>query len=701
MRTSQSWMGCVFVVAATLGVFGAEPLAAAPKPARFESFERHFPNCVGLVSLRDWSQLSKVSAEDPAVRFERRRRAKKSAMRIPPDVVCRSQAHHFLRLPESAFAEGPGPGGPGALTGFDGAVGGNEVLDGGVEGYQGETHLTVDPNNPLRLVAGANTSYKDSNPACQAPAPNASKTLGTIALYFSEDAGASWTYRCAPWPSSLTGGIAGATKFIGSDPSMAFDSFGNAYAAYMLISATENDSLASIVVARSTDSGQTWVPWGTAASWGSNDKVMMAIDTKVFTNRVYLIWSRDAGAGDLTRIAWSENGTSWHTDSFAPNQENDDQLGGHLAIGDDGKVYAMWNSVTSTNGGDRVWFSKSTDGGDAWSNPVNVYSVSMSSYPNTDLVPHPAAQNVRGINPFPTVAISNSSVFKNRLYVTYCDGHQIGSNPDGTWKIDNDIFTRYSSDGGASWSNPVKVNDDLNDKTQMLPWMAVDQSDGTVNVAWLDARSSNPNKLVKVYYARSTDGGVSFEPNIGLSKASSDFANAGTITTNENSIDNVVADKNQYGDYIGVAAANRQVWVAWPDSRQFFPSSTSNPKKEDIASVRLVNCSPPTFTATPTATVQFPTWPVQVSWSPATAWGTNATSGAYTIYRYTGAGCTGRPAYVANVAAGTTSKNDYPPTGGVYSYRVSAINNCPGTVLTPMRVLSECSNAATYTQIQF
>lgn len=688
------------VVAFGVAALGASPLRAAPKPTRLVSFEHHFPSCVGLVSARDLAKLSKTAVEDPAVAFERQRRKKKSAMRIPPDVVCRSQAFRFLRLPESAFADDHGA--PRGYRGDDAAVGDNEVLADGVDAYQGEAHLAVDPNNPLHLVAGANTSFKDPNSACQAPAPNAAKTLGTIALYFSTDGGQSWIYRCAPWPASLTGGISGATKFLGSDPAVAFDAEGNAYAAYMLISATAaNNSQAAIVVARSTDDGNTWTPWGTASSWGGNDKVMIAIDTKIHLNRVYLIWSRDTGTGNLTRISWSEDGSTWHPFSFGPNADSDDQLGGSLAVGDDGKVYAMWNSASDLGAGDRAWFSASTDGGDSWSNPSNVYSVSLSSYPNTALVPHPAAQNLRGVNPFPTLAISHAAVFKNRLYVTYCDGHQIGTNPDGSYKIDTDVFTRFSSNGGATWSDPVKVNDDLNDRTQMLPWMAVDQTDGTVNVAWLDARSSNPNKLIKAYYARSTDGGASFEPNRALSKATADFANSATITTNENSLDNVKADSNQYGDYIGVAAANRQVWVAWPDSRQFFPSSTTNPKKEDIASVRVVQCSAPVFLSTPTATVQFSTWPVQVAWSAVVVWGTNATSGAYTVYRYTGAGCTGRPVLVANLAAGTTSKNDYPPESGIYSYRVSAINNCPGTILTPMRVLSPCSNAAAYTQIQF
>ena len=54
----------------------------------------------------------------------------------------------FYRLPGASERAG------GALLPtltVDGAVGGNEVLDGGVEGYQGEAHLAVDPNDPLAM----------------------------------------------------------------------------------------------------------------------------------------------------------------------------------------------------------------------------------------------------------------------------------------------------------------------------------------------------------------------------------------------------------------------------------------------------------------------------------------------------------------------------------------------------------------------
>src|SRR4029077_19045535 len=79
-------------------------------------------------------------------------------------------------------------------------IGGNVDL-GGVQEYQGEVAIAVNPINSNQLVAGANTFFPD--PKCQPPSGSDD---GPQALYGSSDGGVSWTYACAPWPSSLTQG---------------------------------------------------------------------------------------------------------------------------------------------------------------------------------------------------------------------------------------------------------------------------------------------------------------------------------------------------------------------------------------------------------------------------------------------------------------------------------------------------------------
>src|SRR5438876_11565736 len=68
-----------------------------------------------------------------------------------------------------------------------------------------------------------------------------------------------------------------------------------------------------------------------------------------------------------------------------------------------------------------------------------------------------------------------------------------------------------SRDGGASLSEPTRVNDDplKNGKVQFFTWMSVDPIDGSVNVIFYDRRDTEA-ALTKLTLARSIDGGRSF-----------------------------------------------------------------------------------------------------------------------------------------------------------------------------------------------
>src|SRR3979409_2540297 len=100
--------------------------------------------------------------------------------------------------------------------------------------------------------------------------------------------------------------------------------------------------------------------------------------------------------------------------------------------------------------------------------------------------------------------------------------------------------------------------------------------------------------------ARPPDGGVTFEPNALLTDGGSVWRNNVNFA-DENSVDNTTFNGNQYGDYAGIAALNRQVpplWTAW---RSFFPTADPQAptRREDNATVTLTNCSAPTTVAAP------------------------------------------------------------------------------------------------------
>ncbi|MEM9024361.1 MAG: sialidase family protein, partial [Bacteroidota bacterium] len=76
--------------------------------------------------------------------------------------------------------------------------------------------------------------------------------------------------------------------------------------------------------------------------------------------------------------------------------------------------------------------------------------------------------------------------------------------------VDNtDIWVTRSTDGGDTWSEPTRVNDDAGKAHQFFSWMAVDQTTGYLYVVFYDRRNHAEHET-DVYLAYSTDGGASF-----------------------------------------------------------------------------------------------------------------------------------------------------------------------------------------------
>jgi hypothetical protein len=650
--------------------------------------------CRGILK-QEILDLVNNAAEDPAQTFEKNRRAHPHMIMMPAPIDCASKLWQALNRNAHLLNFAKVPTGTEALSlrqdrvapDFDlralaASVGNNIDPNGGVEGYQGENAISIDPNNPQHMIAHSNTFFRDAN--CVSPTGGAANTYGTMALFGSTDGGGTWTYNCAPWPAAITGGVPSAIAWFGSDPALAWDSQGRAYACYMLISEDASGNAgASIVVARSANNGTSWQSLGTVVNRISNttnldDKQMFAIDNSTgqahsFPGRLYVIWDE----GNAERVAHSDDGVTWTTVALPSNTA---AIGGNVVVGADGTVYVIWTRYNV----ETIVFSKSTDGGATWTTPAVIATIALQSFGSNNT---PPAQDQRGINGFGSIDVDRNaaSPFFGNLYVAFPDF------PTGTTTgPDLNTYVVTSTNGGTSWSTRTKVNDDTFGATQFFPWLAVDQSDGTVNVSWYDTRLDPFNRKTQAFYARSSNGGVSFEPNILVMDGGVNWRN-NVNYADENSTDNTAYNGNQYGDYSGIAALNRQVHPLWTDSRMFFPAAdTQSPtRREDNATAAIVNCSAPSAIAAPN--VNPTTAPsVVVSWSAPAGWGTNATSGTYSVYRNTSAVFPGGAPLASNLTSTT-----YVDTTGIlsttYFYFVRARNNCPGTTLTPMTTDSPAS----------
>src|SRR5437899_9878880 len=114
------------------------------------------------------------------------------------------------------------------------------------------------------------------------------------------------------------------------------------------------------------------------------------------------------------------------------------------------------------------------------------------------------------------------------LYVTWSDdrakagmfpGVTVGPRSSGYacptgLSTDTDVFAVKSSNGGASWTGPIKVNQDkpsvlpANSIDQWFPWVAVNDANGQVTFLYHDRRydtSPVPYKLARTTITTTTD----------------------------------------------------------------------------------------------------------------------------------------------------------------------------------------------------
>lgn len=551
--------------------------------------------------------------------------------------------------------------------------------------YQGEVQLFVNRNNTQQLVDSGNTWR-----ACGAN-PN-----GTQDIYATTDGGVTWNNNCAPDAAAYTGLSCGGTHY-GSDPAIAWDTSGNAYLNYMMICGSN----AAMVVAKSTDAGTSWNPLGVLTGYANlNDKNMYVIDntsTSPYVNRHYSCWDLN----NDERIAYSSNGGASWTLVNTPSGAKTVDIGCDMAVRDDGHVYLNWDGLTcgANCTANDTYFSRSTNGGVNWSAAVTV--AANKNMIGFSAQTQPPAADQRGIAGFGNIDIDNNpaSACYHTLYIAYTDMPASGSS-----RTPANVYLKRSTDEGATWSSAVQINDDAvgtaSTTTQFNVWIAVDQTDGSVIAGWQDSRNfSSNNRRVETYAARSINCGVSFESNIKVSAASTEFNNNSITYTDENSTDNTGANGNNFGEYMGVDAHNRIAYTSWSDTRQFYPTNTGT-QKENLAFASLTFCSAPTSLAAPTAT---PTCiggnpKVDLSWS-APSWGTNATGGTYSVERATSIG--GPYSTIVSGLSGTTYTDSTVASSTTYFYRIVATNNCPGTALTPMSSTSASTSATACPKVEY
>ncbi len=107
-------------------------------------------------------------------------------------------------------------------------------------------------------------------------------------------------------------------------------------------------------------------------------------------------------------------------------------------------------------------------------------------------------------NGLPTMACDLSpGEHRGRLYVCWSDERHGPHNKN--------VFLSYSDDQGENWTEPIVVTYRPNHKEQFMPFMTIDQSNGTLYILYYDQQNFVAGDLADLYLAQSKNGGLKFD----------------------------------------------------------------------------------------------------------------------------------------------------------------------------------------------
>ncbi len=371
---------------------------------------------------------------------------------------------------------------------------------------------------------------------------------------YSQDGGGSFVDAgvLAPTPGGTASG----------DPSLAVDSAGRFFYATL---ATDATGASFIGVARSTSTSPT-VTFGTPVlipgldPLGFQDKELIAIDTtgSSFNGNVYVVWTEFPDAGGA-RILFSRstNGGVAYSGAVQISAANTGVSGAMPFVGPNGVLYVAWED----RAGGRIRFRSSANGGVTWGTVVTAANLTrLRNAAASANCGRPALNGNIRVNEFPSIAVDLSNgTGRGNIYIAYA------SDPDGNTNAGDaaDVFVVRSTNGGATWSTPMSVhgtaamNPDTTQRDNFMPSTAVDGS-GNVSVTFYDRRGDPNNMSIALFRAVSTDAGVNW--------SNQQVANAFGIPRLRPNFDPAVRDCYM-GDYNGSSGELTGIDMSWGDNR--------------------------------------------------------------------------------------------------------------------------------------
>jgi hypothetical protein len=278
----------------------------------------------------------------------------------------------------------------------------------------------------------------------------------------------------------------------------------------------------ALLASKSIDGGRTWsdpkvVIRDTDANVFNDKQTITADPTKA--SNVYAVWDRlvfpasEAASvrSSFTTAAFrgpiwfnrsTNDGVSWEKprEIYDPGQ-NDQTIANQIVVRSNGTLVNLFAEFNGENTNRlKAWSVRvllSNDAGDTWSAPITVDRLQTIGIMDPDVTDPEVQEDVRTGDIIPDVAVNPTN---GNLYAVWQDASL------SDFENDSIAFSQ-SSDGGRTWSKPVKVNKtptddpDITAGDQQAFTASVDvAADDTVAVTYYDFRNNTPAADLKTDY---------------------------------------------------------------------------------------------------------------------------------------------------------------------------------------------------------
>lgn len=371
--------------------------------------------------------------------------------------------HTFATAPPFAAPRGePNPG-----VQVNTAENGNNIIGDAAN----EPSFCMDPLRPSRLAVGWRQFDSQASDFRQS------------GYAYSRDGGHTWTF-----PGVLTPGT------FRSDPILRSDTRGN-FVYHTLKSSFLCDSFTS------TDGGRTWT--GPNVAFGG-DKAWIAFDRTngIGRDQLYAAWDDAGCCGGNVFSRSLDGGQSWSSPVAIPQPPK----WGTADVAPDGAFYVAGRSWADA-GQFRV--ARSSNAQDAAQTPDFELSTSLP-FSGSYSIATAGGPNPGGLLGQMTLVTDHSNApNRGNIYVLAT------INPPGSDPAE--IFFTRSVDRGATWSTPIRVNDDppTSNTWQWFGTLSI-APNGRLDVVYNDTRNdtAGPPNLSELRYTSSLDGGLTWTPSV-------------------------------------------------------------------------------------------------------------------------------------------------------------------------------------------